>query len=790
MIIVNRLKLSWAKFGSFLFLLFLVLTVQRIIFLFTAKSVVFHFEPSLSDFIVGTFLDLGWSFLIILLGHILDSLTIPFRRFPRHIFKWIAIVLAIVLTYFLDNYFLSSSSLLSNMILMFSIDQLIELMAFEDNISWSKILWFVALIVSIIGFYKWLYHRAWIQKRLFQLIIICSGISGVFLLIHQDLDVPNVYSTNKSYYFIHSLYTYDKDLNSASDVNPASFKNLDPLFLGKKELNPFDLLTKQWKNTSDLTPHFKINPSGKAPNICIIIVESLSTSLVGEYSAKTGKVMPFLDSLSTKSLYFPNGLSTAHRTHHVLPAILASLPHSNEHTFFQEEEYPEHVGIVNMTKSEYYSSYYCGLELNFNQMDRFVRYNNVDYLSNNYNGVNKQENEALKDYWGYPDHIVFREFLKEKQERIQAGKYERKSSFDILLTLSTHEPFNYPDKIKHTKFVQQQLKKTASSKWTTYLKGKTAELGAFHYTDESLKQFFEEIKKTPDYENTIFIITGDHGSTILYENAMSKYHVPILIYSPLLKHPKKIPYWVSHLDIAPTLMNFLRLNYKVNVPNHHTFLGNEITLKKREKRALIFKGQNIMVRDLLIGNTAFLEGQLYKLTPSLKPIKITNAKQSKLLLKQAAYMRMFNHYVVEQNHLITQRTKPPKKLNYRTIPAKESKGEFLDLFEIPTSQLKKHDVIIDITFFIDSTLSKQLPELATWLKVGSSIAPSKTTFEKLMYGKYVQNGKNTPIRATVHFYISKEEIAKMDKTQKMKCFFHNVDKMILPFSKVSWSVQQ
>lgn len=790
MIIVNRLKLSWARFGSFIFLLFLVLSVQRIIFFFSAKSVVFLFESSLSDFIVGTFLDLGWSFLIILLGQILDSLTIPFRRFPRHLFKWIAIVLAIVLTFFLDNYFLSSSSLLSNMILMFSVDQLIELMAFEDNISWSKILWFVALIVSIIGFYKWLYHRSWIQKRLFQLIIIISGISGVFLLIRQDLDVPNVYSTNKSYYFIHSLYTYDKDLNSASDVNPASFKNLDPLFLGKKELNPFDLLTKEWKNTSDLTPYFKINPSGKAPNICIIIVESLSTSLVGEYSAKTGKVMPFLDSLSTKSLYFPNGLSTAHRTHHVLPAILASLPHSDEHTFFQEEEYPEHVGIVNMTKSEYYSSYYCGLELSFNQMDRFVRYNNVDYLSNNYNGVNKQENEALKDYWGYPDHIVFREFLKEKQERLQAGKYERKSSFDILLTLSTHEPFNYPDKIKHTKFVQQQLSKASPSKWNTYLKSKAAELGAYHYTDETLKHFFEEIKKTPDYENTIFIITGDHGSTILYENAMSKYHVPILIYSPLLKHPKKTPYWVSHLDIAPTLMNFLRLNYKVNVPNHHTFLGNEIMFKKREKRALIFKGQNIMVRDLLIGNTAFLEGQLYKLTPSLTPIKITNAKQSKLLLKQAAYMRMFNHYVVEQNHLITHRTKPPKKLNYRTIPAKESKGEFLDLFEIPTSQLKKHDVIIDITFFIDSTLSTQLPELATWLKVGSRIVPSKTTFEKLMYGKYVQNGKNTPIRATVHFYISKEEIAKMDKTQKMKCFFHNVDKMILPFSKVSWSIQQ
>lgn len=787
--IVNRLKLSWAKFGSFLFLLFLVLTVQRIIFLFTAKSVVFHFEPSLSDFLVGTLYDLGWSFLIILFAQILDTLTIPFQRFPRHIFKWIAIVLATVLTYFLDNYFISSSSLLSNMILMFSVDELLDLMAFEDSISWFRIVWFVALVVSIIAFYKWLFHRRWMQNRPFQLVILFSSVFGVFLLMRQDLNAPNVYSTNKSYYFIHSLSTYDKDLSSASDVTPSSFKNLDPLFLGKKELNPFDLLSKEWKNTSELTHYFNINPSGKAPNICIIIVESLSTSLVGEYSEKTGKVMPFLDSLSSKSLYFPNGLSTAERTHHVLPAILASLPHSNEHTFFQEEEYPEHIGIINMTKSHYYSSYYCGLELGFNQMDRFVRYNKVDYLSNQYNGINKQEKEALKDYWGFPDHIVFREFLKEKQQRFQAGKYEGKSSFDILLTLSTHEPFNYPDKIKHTKFVQQQLSKVSPSKWNTYLKSKAAELGAYHYTDETLKYFFEAIKKTPDYNNTIFIITGDHGSTLLYENAMSKYHVPILIFSPLLKHPKKIPFWVSHLDIAPTLMNFLRTNYNIKVPDQHSFLGNEISMHKRVKRALIFKGQNLLVRDMLIGNTAYLEGQLYKLTPSLTPLKINNAKQSKLLLKQAAYMRMFNHYVVEQNHLITQRTKPPKKLNYRTIPAKESKGEFLDLFELSTAPLKGRDVIIDITIFIDSTRSSQLPELTTWIKVGSSKHPSETTYQKLMYGKYVLNGKNSPTKATVHFYISKEEIAKMDKKQKLICFFHNVDKITLPFSKVSWSIQ-
>jgi phage-related holin len=58
-----------------------------------------------------------------------------------------------------------------------------------------------------------------------------------------------------------------------------------------------------------------------------------------------------------------------------------------------------------------------------------------------------------------------------------------------------------------------------------------------------------------------------------------------------------------------------------------------------------------------------------------------------------------------------------------------------------------------------------------------------------MYGKYVLNGKNSPTKATVHFYISKEEIAKMEKTQKMKCFFHNVNKIKLPFSKVSWSIQ-
>jgi len=62
-----------------------------------------------------------------------------------------------------------------------------------------------------------------------------------------------------------------------------------------------------------------------SPNIVFIRVEGLGRDFVGE-GAEYGGFTPFLDSLTTQSLYWENFLSNTGRTFGVLPSLLGSLP--------------------------------------------------------------------------------------------------------------------------------------------------------------------------------------------------------------------------------------------------------------------------------------------------------------------------------------------------------------------------------------------------------------------------------------------------------------------------------
>lgn len=771
------------NFFDFLSALFFVFCFERLLLFCFGAYYQLMFDPTLTDLLLGLLYDFTWCFLILTVAEITDQLKSVLPFLPKNIFKWIFSLLSILSLYFLDQYFLTASSLLSNIILKFNFDELVDLLAFNDNISFIRIFWFFGLNVLFILCLGRLFSRY--NKRLvFRRATIIIALIGFGFMVVVDVEIPNSYAINKSHYFAQSLWNYQDEVKQKGDVTFENFRHLDPIFLGKHKLDRDQLLRKEWKDKSELSQFFQKTTNGHPPNICIVIVESLSSSLVGRYADQTGHIMPFLDSLSNQSLYFPNTLSTAQRTHHVLPAIFASLPHSKSHTCFQEEDYPDHIGMAKMTKNDYYSSFYCGVGLDFNQMNRFVRYNEVDYSSNEFKGISAKEQIQTKKLWGLPDHLMFREYVRELKQRYKQGKYHKKSALDILLTISTHEPFIYPNKEKHIKQTSALLEKSPENQLQKYLKSKIPELSAFHYADASLKTFFQQMAATPEFENTIFIITGDHGSTLLYENEMSKYHVPLLIYSPLLKKSKVIPHIVSHLDLAPSLINYLRNVYHVNTPKSHYFLGNEFSLKK-EKRALIFKSENLVTRDLVYGNLAFLDGKLFKLTSSLVPKAFTNHKEFRRLKEQSKYMNSLNQYLVEQNHLMPPRIRKLLYTGTQKIRSKDLKSEFINIFEMDPEKLKQQDLMIDIDLLMDSTIVYGFPKVAFWVKSNNT---SGHTYEQQIWGRYASNGNRFPFKCSVHFFIPKEQLQKLKTGEKLEFFLHNQQKAKMPFYKVIWKI--
>lgn len=88
-------------------------------------------------------------------------------------------------------------------------------------------------------------------------------------------------------------------------------------------------------------------------------------------------------------------------------------------------------------------------------------------------------------------------------------------------------------------------------------------MSALHYSDSVIGNFIEKAKEEDWYENTLFIIVGDHGHTYpgssrVYER--EKFHIPMLwIGGAINTPPARIAKTGSQTDLAASLLQQLRL---------------------------------------------------------------------------------------------------------------------------------------------------------------------------------------------------------------------------------------
>lgn len=777
---------------NYLFGLYLSFALQRFLIYVVASSYILNYSATAVDLFKGLIYDFAWCWLVITCAELIEQGLKLIKLNIGNTAKFIFSLLAISLLYFLDQYYLSTGILLNNMVLLFTFDQLIDLLAFQDNISVVKTLWFIVMLsLFLVLTFKVIVRIS--RLNVLQYAATSFALVSLFFLIKTNHKQPNVYAINKTDYFLSSLINFNKERATDTKITINDFNHLDPTFLCKDKLEPYTLLDKNWNQNSEFATLFRPTSNGKAPNICIIIVESMSANLVGEYAKKTGHLMPFLDSLSKQSLFYPNALSTAQRTHHVLPAILGSLPHSRNHTTFQEVDYPEFESIFSLLKPNYYSSFYCGIDMAFDQMHRFVDYCKADYVSASFPGFSAAEVEEIKNYWGAPDGLMFREFAREAKLRKSQGHYQQKSALDVLLTISTHEPFSYPEKEIHTQFVERKLQNLPAGKEKSYLLSKKAELGTFHYTDTKLQKLFAELKQREEFENTIFIITGDHGSSLLYDNEMSKYRVPLLVYSPLLKQAQENKNVISHLDIAPTLLNYLRIAYGVKLPEKNVFLGEEFSISTQKPRVLACKDEYIVTSVLYNRGKALLAGKAYRLSPSLEPIATKDKNLLQQLTTQLDQITKFNFYAVEQNHIESTAKDQKTVLEHTsTVDNNQKNMEFIPIFEykkedLAPTQKNKKNIIIDVYLDLDPKQPIEFEKSAIWLKIGDN--NGAVVYQRMLWIKQVKYGKKTLNRAEIHLYLPQEDVEKIKGENKLYCFLHNIEKQKMPINSIHWKIK-
>lgn len=403
-----------------------------------------------------------------------------------------------------------------------------------------------------------------------------------------------------------------------------------------------------------LGPFFDIPDSGESPappNLVFIVFEGLGTDFVGKENTYGG-FTPFVDSLREHSLYWPNVVSTTGRTFGLMPSLFGSLPYASRGFMEMGDNMPAHRSLISVLGDRgYYTSYYSGFDLSFDNVDRFLRRQSIDRATgrNALQRMFADDPGVAERYWGYPDKEMF--------NRVESilDTTDRSPQLSIFHTLQTHDPFSVPNESKYAERFERRLSRMDLSderraRYETY----EDKLTTFLYTDQAIQQFFRWYRTQPEFENTVFVITGDHRLIpIPQPSQIARYHVPLLIYSPLLEESQQFRSVSTLADIAPTIMGFLREQYGLAPIERSHWLGTPVdtTRQFRSARSMpLMRNKNQMV-DYLHKRHYLADGQLYRLQEGLRLAPVSDQPKREKLQARLARFKTINQYVTSEDRL-------------------------------------------------------------------------------------------------------------------------------------------
>lgn len=553
-------------------------------------------------------------------------------------------VLSFCLIYSLSLYFNKTSVLLGADLFGYSWKDLIQTLgtSFFSKTTTIKVIGFALICVLIVKIQMILRIGT---KWVFRMVFFCT-----FFLFIGAIPKPIIHneyaqnlSSNKATYFLYSLFNniwHKTPFNSDIQQSNANFK---PTYFPNKEY-PF--------YRTDYTPDvlgIRMKQIERKPNFIFIVVEGLGRAFSGE-NAYLGSFTPFLDSLAKQSLYWENFLSEGGRTFAVLPSLLGSLPFGK--TGFNDlKPIPTHYSLISiLQKQGYTTSFFHGGNSNFDNSLTFLKQNRIEKMIDETNFGGKYEKMPSTNgfTWGYADYELFRRYLEEPTNSTPR--------LDILQTLSSHSPFLLKNQEKYKTIFQNHLIKIKlNTTQLKYVNEYTQILETILYVDDAIKYFLQEFSKRPDFKNTIFIITGDHRlPEIPLATKLDRYHVPLIIYSPMLKKNARFASISTHFDVAPTIMAYLATNYQIQRPKYTHWLGDglDTSTQFRNTHVYPFMMTKLQLVDFIAGNYWLNGNDAFKIDHQMNLEKINDPNLVNRLRKELQLFERCNQKISNTGRLM------------------------------------------------------------------------------------------------------------------------------------------
>jgi phosphoglycerol transferase MdoB-like AlkP superfamily enzyme len=348
-------------------------------------------------------------------------------------------------------------------------------------------------------------------------------------------------------------------------INKRAFKN--PNFFKSNEIHTYIKPIKQYQNDS----------ISKKPNIVLFIIESYGREYISVLNKRRNiknykGYSPFFDSLIQHSLAFDNAYANGRKSIHGMSSVLAGIP--SYKVAFTSSAYSNQKiqSLVSVLKNEGYdTSFFHGAA---NGSMGFLGFSNILGIKHYYGKTEFNDNTKSDGIWGIWDEHFFQYVADELDKK-------KEPFFATIFTLSSHAPYKLPKEYEGK-----------------FPKGNKPVHQMIGYTDMAFKKFFNRVKKSPWYKNTLFVFTADHTNQKYYElyrKGINRTAVPIIFFKPDNSLAKLDTTIAQQIDIYPTILDYI--GYKKPFRSW----GRSLLSKKEEPFAITHSGNvYFYIKDDLI----------------------------------------------------------------------------------------------------------------------------------------------------------------------------------------------
>lgn len=354
--------------------------------------------------------------------------------------------------------------------------------------------------------------------------IISGSILSVSFDRYREL---NIFSLAPAYLSpIHAFFVSPSVVNESPDA-----------VLGYEEFKEMNVAKGQGRNKNDY-------------NVIVIVLESMRASLIGHYNGGLTKT-PNFDSFARENLVATQFYANSNYTVKGETAILCGIFDHNSKPPISK--YSDDIKKINclpsiLKKQGYRSVYFHGNKAEFYSRDKYMKLVGFDELQ--FFDQNRRELTNMPEIgWGVADESMYGFVLSRLNGDMP------KPFFASVMTLSSHYPFDWDWGIE---FPDLATAIDENEMFANYLK-------AAYYEDYAFGKFWEAFKESNLYENTIVVVTSDHGiwsfpnkpKLSLVEQNERFFRIPLMIYYPGLDIARTLTQVGSQIDIPPTILGLL-----------------------------------------------------------------------------------------------------------------------------------------------------------------------------------------------------------------------------------------